>query len=51
MEILFIHLVSFIPSQYINEARHKSFFEDFRVISENASTTVFNNKAKKLLEA
>jgi len=43
-------LISFIPSQYINESRHNSFFEDFRVTIENTSTTVFENKAGKLLD-
>ncbi|MBS1610474.1 MAG: TraB/GumN family protein [Bacteroidetes bacterium] len=44
-------LLAFIPAQYINEERHRKFFEDFRVTKENTKTTVFDNKAKKLLTA
>jgi uncharacterized protein YbaP (TraB family) len=44
-------LLAFIPSQYVNEERHRKFFEDFRVAEENTKTTVFDNKARKLLDA
>jgi uncharacterized protein YbaP (TraB family) len=43
-------LVSFIASQYINNPDHERFFTDFRVSKEH-KTTIFQNKAAKLLSA
>ncbi|MGC4037345.1 MAG: TraB/GumN family protein [Chitinophagaceae bacterium] len=44
-------LLSFIPSQYINDDRHRKFFDDFTVTNEQKTTSVFENKAEKLLSA
>jgi uncharacterized protein YbaP (TraB family) len=43
-------LVTYVPSQYISNATHTDFFEQFRVANDKLPTTVFNNKAKYLLE-
>jgi uncharacterized protein YbaP (TraB family) len=44
-------LLSFIPSQYIENPNHTKFFTDFRVKNDNIKTTVFTNKSDKLFEA
>jgi uncharacterized protein YbaP (TraB family) len=42
-------LISFIPSQYVGKKEYCRFFEEFRIINENRSPTIFESKASLLL--
>lgn len=42
-------LLSFIPSQYIDEKNLGQFFDDFRVVPEDRHFTLFTSKADRLL--
>jgi uncharacterized protein YbaP (TraB family) len=41
-------LLSFIPSQYINDAEQQKFFEEFRATRENTRPYVFESKAEQI---
>jgi uncharacterized protein YbaP (TraB family) len=42
-------LLSYIPAWAINDRDHNRFFEDFRAINEQTSSSLFKSKAEKLL--
>ncbi len=44
-------LITYIPVPYINNKIHVDFFNQFRVKNDIVATTVFQNKAAKLLKA
>lgn len=43
-------LLTFIPSQYVNDINHQRFFDDFRVLNQ-VEPTIYKNKAGELLNA
>lgn len=46
-----ITLLTFIPTQYINNPDHNKFFSEFRMKNDKLRTSIFTNKADKLLKA
>ncbi|MEI9913370.1 MAG: TraB/GumN family protein [Bacteroidota bacterium] len=44
-------LISLIPSQYIERRDHQQFFDEFRLANESILSSVYQSKARKLLEA
>ncbi|MBN8687047.1 MAG: TraB/GumN family protein [Chitinophagales bacterium] len=44
-------LISFVPLQYVSDARHSVFFDEFRIKNDQQQPTVLRSKAKELLPA
>ena len=44
-------LITFVPSQHVNDTRHNDFFSKFIIRNDQLNSTIFTSKAKQLLGA